>query len=56
MGLIVALDDAKSARGDLFWDDGDSIGKKEACNTVCLLDRLFCCDSFHGYSCRWFEI
>ncbi len=27
MGLIVALDDAKSARGDLFWDDGDSLGK-----------------------------
>ena len=27
MGLIVALNDFKSARGDLFWDDGDSIGK-----------------------------
>ena len=28
MGLIVALDDFKSASGDLFWDDGDSIGKR----------------------------
>ncbi|XP_072039745.1 sucrase-isomaltase, intestinal-like [Amphiura filiformis] len=27
MGLIVAMDDLKSALGDLFWDDGDSIGQ-----------------------------
>ena len=26
MGLIVALDDNDEANGDLFWDDGDSIG------------------------------
>lgn len=29
MGLIVALNDFKSARGDLFWDDGDSIDTYE---------------------------
>lgn len=28
MGLIVAFDKDTSARGELFWDDGDSIGKK----------------------------
>ena len=26
MGLIVALGDAESASGDLFWDDGESLG------------------------------
>jgi hypothetical protein len=26
MGLIVALDDAHSASGSLFWDDGESLG------------------------------
>jgi len=28
MGLIVAPDDSGMAEGDLFWDDGESIGKK----------------------------
>lgn len=27
MGLIVALGDNKKAEGELFWDDGESIGK-----------------------------
>lgn len=27
MGLIVALDDTGSASGDLFWDDGESLGE-----------------------------
>ena len=26
MGLSVALDDNQAAAGELFWDDGDSIG------------------------------
>jgi alpha-glucosidase len=29
LGLIVALDDSRSATGDLFYDDGDSIGTHE---------------------------
>ena len=28
MGLVVALDDTGSANGELFWDDGESIGKQ----------------------------
>lgn len=27
MGLIVALGDNKKAEGELFWDDGESIGE-----------------------------
>ena len=27
MGLIVALSSSGSATGELFWDDGDTIGK-----------------------------
>lgn len=27
MGLIVALDDYRHAEGDLFWDEGDTVGK-----------------------------
>ncbi len=27
MGLMVALDDSGSASGDLFWDDGESLGR-----------------------------
>lgn len=27
MGLIVALDDAGGAEGQVFWDDGESIGE-----------------------------
>lgn len=27
MGLIVALDDAGKAEGQMFWDDGESIGE-----------------------------
>lgn len=27
MGLIIALNDNSTAKGSLFWDDGDSIGK-----------------------------
>jgi alpha-glucosidase (family GH31 glycosyl hydrolase) len=28
-GLIVALDETNSAGGSLYYDDGDSVGKKE---------------------------
>lgn len=27
MGLIVALDDNGQASGELFWDDGETLGK-----------------------------
>jgi hypothetical protein len=27
-GLIVSLDDVGEATGSMFWDDGDSIGRK----------------------------
>lgn len=29
MGLIVALDDNGKAEGQIFWDDGESIGEYE---------------------------
>lgn len=29
MGLIVALDDNGKAEGEMFWDDGQSIGEYE---------------------------
>lgn len=29
MGLIVALDDNGKAEGQIFWDDGQSIGEYE---------------------------
>ena len=34
MGLIVALDDNGAASGELFWDDGNSLGRlcHDRCN------------------------
>lgn len=29
MGLTVALDDSGTAEGQMFWDDGQSIGERE---------------------------
>ena len=29
-GLVVALDESGKAEGELFWDDGESIGTVEA--------------------------
>jgi hypothetical protein len=31
MGVVVAMNDDNTAKGQLFWDDGESIGKK---NTI----------------------
>lgn len=30
LGLIVALDENNSAKGDFFWDDGETKGKSES--------------------------
>lgn len=41
MGLTVALDDKGEAEGQLFWDDGQSIGKYD------LIPREPACHSEH---------
>lgn len=45
MSLIVALGDGGEASGQLFWDDGESIGQllsHSCCYCELFLNQLFC--------------
>lgn len=54
MSLIVALGDEGEASGQLFWDDGESIGQllsHSCCFCELFLNQLFCTSYWKMLTC-----
>ncbi len=53
--LLVALSSSGSATGNLFWDDGDSIGMLTSVFIFCLTKYLIIVDSIETKTYNYFE-